>query len=83
LSYSKDPQSSTSRVTQITTIAKINASIVHYLGWLSGWWQLKYLKKNTPILVEMIQSDEHIFQMGWFNHQLDEITPSLKLFFGT
>ena len=23
-----------------------------------------------PILGEMIQFDEHIFQMGWFNHQL-------------
>ncbi len=21
----------------------------------------------------MIQFDEHIFQMGWFNHQLDKI----------
>ena len=35
----------------------------------------------TPILAEMIQSDEHIFQMGWFNHQLDEITPSPETFF--
>ena len=25
----------------------------------------------SPILGEMIQFDEHIFQMGWFNHQLD------------
>ena len=24
----------------------------------------------TPILVEDFQFDEHIFQMGWFNHQL-------------
>ena len=24
----------------------------------------------TPILGELIQFDEHIFQMGWFNHQL-------------
>ena len=24
----------------------------------------------TPILGEMIQFDEHIFQMGWFNHHL-------------
>ena len=21
----------------------------------------------------MIQSDEHIFQRGWFNHQLDKV----------
>jgi len=26
----------------------------------------------TPIPGEMIQIDEHIFQMGWFNHQLDK-----------
>ena len=30
----------------------------------------------TPKLGEMIQFDEHIFQIGWFNHQL---APSLKL----
>ena len=24
----------------------------------------------TPILGEMIQFDEHILQMGWFDHQL-------------
>ena len=24
----------------------------------------------SPLLREMIQFDEHIFQMGWFNHQL-------------
>ena len=24
----------------------------------------------TPIPGEMIQPDKHIFQMGWFNHQL-------------
>ena len=27
----------------------------------------------TLIPGEMIQSDEHIFQMGWFNHQLDQV----------
>ena len=25
----------------------------------------------SPLLGEMIQFDDHIFQMGWFNHQLD------------
>ena len=24
----------------------------------------------SPLPGEMIQFDEHIFQMGWFNHQL-------------
>ena len=27
----------------------------------------------TPKLGEDFQFDEHIFQRGWFNHQLDEI----------
>ena len=26
----------------------------------------------------MIQFDEHIFQMGWFNHQLHEYSVSRK-----
>ena len=26
-----------------------------------------------PYLGEMIQFDKHIFQMGWFNHQLDNL----------
>ena len=25
----------------------------------------------SSLFGEMIQFDEHIFQMGWFNHQLD------------
>ena len=36
-----------------------------------GWWQLKhFFVFFTPIPGEMIQFDEHIFQMGWFSHQL-------------
>ena len=38
------------------------------------WWQLKYVLCFTPIPGEMIQFDEHIFQMGWFNHQLVKIS---------
>ena len=35
----------------------------------------------------MIQFDEHIFQMGWFNHQLDDLVfgaedPAKKLWIG-
>ena len=38
--------------------------------YLSGWWfQIFFIFTRTP--GEMIQFDEHIFQMGWFNHQLD------------
>ena len=25
----------------------------------------------SPLFGEMIQFDDHIFQVGWFNHQLD------------
>ena len=27
----------------------------------------------NPIVGEMIQFDEHIFQMGWFNHQPENL----------
>ncbi len=38
---------------------------------ITGWWfQICFI--FTPILGEIIQFDEHIFQMGWFNHQLDK-----------
>jgi len=39
---------------------------------LAGWWNHPQVLKN-PILGEMIQFDEHVFQLGWFNHQLDRI----------
>ena len=34
----------------------------------------------TPKIGEMIQFDEHIFQMGWFNHQLETsfVSPSSR-----
>ena len=38
---------------------------------ITRWWQLKYLFMFIPIPGEMIQFDEHMFQMGWFNHHLD------------
>ena len=33
--------------------------------------QINVFGTFTPNLGEMIQFDDHIFQMGWFNHQLD------------
>ena len=38
-------------------------------GMLARWWFQIFLI-FTPNPGEMIQFDEHIFQMGWFNHQL-------------
>ena len=37
----------------------------------SGWWQLKYFL-CASLFGEMLQIDEHIFEMGW-NHELDGI----------
>ena len=37
------------------------------LPWSSRWWFQRYV---TPIAGEMIQFDQHIFQMGGKNHQL-------------
>ena len=43
----------------------------HWIHCISSW-QLKYFFWIfTPKIGEMIQFDEHLFQMGWFNHQLD------------
>ena len=37
---------------------------------MAGWWfQIFFI--FTPNPGEMIHFDEHIFEMGWFNHQLD------------
>ena len=41
-----------------------------FLKWTSPrWWLLKYFL-FSPLPGEMIHFDEHIFQMGWFNHHL-------------
>ena len=41
------------------------------LACMTGWWQLKDFWNFYPEpWGRWIQFDEHIFQMGWFNHQL-------------
>ena len=42
------------------------------------WFLLLYFMFN-PIFGEMIQFDEHIFRMGWFNYQLGRIFRILLL----
>ena len=37
----------------------------------SGWWQLKYFLCSSLFGEDDPQFDDHIFQMGWFNHQLE------------
>ena len=45
--------------------------------WITRWWQLKYFWNFHPHLGKItILTD--IFQMGWFNHQLDYL-PTLDL----
>ena len=49
----------------------------------SRWWQLKYFLVS-PLPGKIVQFDEHIFQLGWFNHQLVTVIynhPSIPLFF--
>ena len=39
--------------------------------WFAGWWQLKdFWNFHPQNWGNDSQFDEHIFQMGWFNHQL-------------
>ena len=39
-----------------------------HFSMLSRWWFQIFLCSHLP--GEMIQVDEHMFQRGWFNHQL-------------
>ena len=41
------------------------------INWSRWWFQIFFL--FSPLLAEMIQFDEHIFQLGW-NHQPVKIT---------
>ena len=43
----------------------LELGVIYFLG--GGFKHFLF----SPLLGEMIQFDEHIFQMGWFNHQLD------------
>ena len=42
--------------------------VVDFQGTCRWWFQFF---SCSPVLGEMIQFDEHLFQMGWFNLQLD------------
>ena len=54
--------------------------LTSYVGiiWDSrSWFQIFFI--FTPILGEMIQFDDHIFQMGWFNHQQEKDGTQIEL----
>jgi len=40
----------------------------------SRWWFLFFFE-YSPLFGEASHFDEHIFQMGWFNHQADFLSP--------
>ena len=48
--------------------------------WITGWWFQNYFQKIHPYLGRFFPIWlAHIFQMGWFNHQLDydyQVRPS-------
>ena len=44
-------------------------SAVHWAREVGGFKYFVF----SPLLGEDFQFDEHIFQMGWFNHQLEEV----------
>ena len=47
---------------------------------IPGWWFLKnFYLFLPPKLGKIFQFDEHIFQMGSFNHQLDPLDPTKLL----
>ena len=37
---------------------------------LFRWWATHFFFDCSPLLGEGFQFDEHMFQMGWFNHPL-------------
>ena len=49
---------------------ELHSSCRWWMCTMSGWWQLKHFFIFTPIPGEMIQFDDHIFQIGG-NHHLD------------
>ena len=40
-----------------------------YMNWVVA---TQIFLEFSSLFGEIIQFDEHIFEMGWFNHQLDE-----------
>ena len=54
---------------EIKTVLYYGSTTGWMIGYLAGVFI--FFSNFTPIPGEMIQFDEHIFQMGWFNHQPD------------
>ena len=48
---------------------------------ITRWWQLKYCFIFTTIWGRWTHFDEHIFQRGWFNHQLDNLLSSIYIIY--
>ena len=64
-----------SSILSVKQTAGSNHTICDPLYEVRQWFQIFFIFTPTP--GEMIQFDEHIFQMGWFNHQPDTICDPL------
>ena len=40
---------------------------------MSNWVGVRHLPVFSPLFGEDFQFDKHIFQIGWFNHQLEDL----------
>ena len=49
--------------------------------YFSRWWQLKYFYFHPEPWGRWTHFDEHIFQMGWFNHQPVFVLQDLRVVF--
>ena len=57
-------------------VSQMNFSSTFAHGWMTRWWKIFQIFFGifTPKIGEDEPNfDEHIFEMGWFNHQLDEL----------
>ena len=64
--YKSSPQKMTHHVVAVGVFCGL---IFFWSFKKTGWWFQTFVM-SIPKIGEMIQFDEHIFQMGWFNHQL-------------
>ena len=53
--------------------SKLMQMCMYFPYTITGWWFQIFFGILPRFFVEMIQFDDHIFQLGWFNHHLDSI----------
>ena len=53
--------------------SKLMQMCMYFPYTITGWWFQIFFGILPRFFAEMIQFDDHIFQLGWFNHHLDSI----------